>query len=116
MKLMNIEELMECVFAIHGLEKYIPRSVIKSYIIPFAIEKPHLYCKKCGKILYFGAKCAPIPSTWHISWTFGASRQMDRRFASKDTALPYTAPPYLRSTDQTIISCTECFNYFFKKK
>ena len=86
---MNIEELMECVFAIHGLEKYIPRSVIKSYIIPFAIEKPHLYCKKCGKILYFGAKCAPIPSTWYISWT---------------------------PTNQTIISCTECFNYFLKKK
>ena len=77
---MNIEELMECVFAIHGLVKYIPRSIIQTHIIPFAIEKPRLYCKKCGKILYFGASA--IPSTWYISWTMPA---------------------------QTIISCTECY-------
>ena len=82
---MNIEELMECVFAIHGLEKYIPRSIIQTHIIPFAIEKPHLYCQTCGKILYFGAKGIPIPSTWHITWA-----RPTQSVAPK-------------------ISCTECF-------
>ena len=84
----SIPELMECVFAIHGLEKYIPRSVIQTYIIPFAIQKPLLYCQKCGKILYFGSKGTPIPSTWHISW----------------------------KANQTKISCTECFKNFTNKK
>lgn len=51
-----MDKIMNCIFAIHGLKKYIPPYIIQTYIIPFAIEKPCISCKKCGRILHIKSK------------------------------------------------------------
>ena len=51
-----MDKLMNCIFAIHGLKKYIPPYIIQTYIVPFAIEKPCISCKKCGRILHINSK------------------------------------------------------------
>jgi hypothetical protein len=96
-----MENLMECIFAIHGLHKYIPVNIIQTYIIPYAIEKPSLYCKKCGKILYLKTQTKQEtlkPLAWVIFW---------KNVKNIET---------LEAEKVQMVSCRECFNKFFNQK
>lgn len=66
---MNPQKTFKQIISVYGLEKHIPREIIRSSIIPYLIHKPAIVCLRCNKVMHTNKDIKnKNPMSWAISF------------------------------------------------